>query len=117
MAKTKKGTLSQLDVGQFVSDTIVNLHSADPKKASEIDGTFPITVMRWGRFVVQSPRFPAVGLVSNEKSAFLASNGVSPVYVQEDSCPALARAIRSRVLFAQTSDVMEWDTNLEEIYG
>lgn len=117
MTKTKKGTLSQLDVGQFVLDTITNLRSADPKKASEIDDVSPVIVMRWGRYVVQSPRFPAVGLVSDQKDAFLASNGIAPVYVQEDRCPALARAIRSRVLLAQTSDAMEWDINLEEIYG
>lgn len=117
MAKTRKKVLSQLDVGQFVLDTITNLRSADPKKTSEIDGSSPVVVMRWGRFVVQSPRFPIVGLISDEKIAFLGSNEVSPVYVQEDHCPVLARAIRSRVLLAQTTDAMEWDVDLEEIYG
>lgn len=110
-------TLSQLDVGQFVLDTITNLRSADPKKTLEIDDSYPVVVMRWGRFVVQSPRFPIVGQISDEKTAFLASNGVSPVYVQEDHCPVLARAIRSRVLLAQTSDAMEWGAELEEIYA
>lgn len=117
MAKTRKMALSQLDVGQFVLDTITNLRSADPKKTSEVDDSSPVAVMRWGRFIVQSPRFPIVGLISDEKDAFLTSNGVLPVYVQEDHCPALARAIRSRVLLAQTSDAMEWDVNLEEVYG
>lgn len=109
--------LSQLDVGQFVLDTITNLRSADPKKTSEIDDSSPVFVMRWGRFVVQSPRFPIVGLISDEKNTFLGLNEVSPVYVQEDHCPVLARAIRSRVLLAQTTDAMEWDVDLEEIYG
>lgn len=117
MAKTRKMALSQLDVGQFVLDTITNLRSTDPKKTSEVDDSSPVAVMRWGRFIVQSPRFPIVGLISDEKDAFLTSNGVLPVYVQEDHCPALARAIRSRVLLAQTSDAMEWDVNLEEVYG
>lgn len=117
MAKKKKDPLSQRDIGMFVRDTIANLKSADPKKITEVVDTAAVEVLRWGRFVVNQPRFPVVATISNEKRAFLALSDIKPVEVEESDCNELARAIRSYVLTNRAEAAMEWDETLEEVYG
>lgn len=116
MAK-KKDPLSQRDIGMFVRDTIANLKLADPKKTAEVVDTAVVDVLRWGRFVVNQPRFPIVATISDEKRAFLALSGVKPVEVEESDCNELARAIRSHVLTNRVEAAMEWDETMEEVYG
>lgn len=116
MAK-KKVPLSQRDIGEFVRDTIANLKSADPKKITEVVDTAVVEVLRWGRFVVNQPRFPVVAAISSEKRAFLALSGVEPVEVEEGDCNELARAIRSHVLTNRAEAAMEWDDTMEQVYG